>query len=104
MDFNPSQRSREVVERVGSFIRTDIAPIEEKFFRDQRAQNHGGDWKKWSASPVIENLKAKARAEGLSNLFLPDATLGGGLSTLDYALVAEAMGHSLLAPEIFNCN
>ena len=52
---------------------------------------------------VINELKAKARAQGLWNMFLPDDTLGAGLSTLEYAPVAEETGRSLMAPEIFNC-
>src|SRR5690606_16436796 len=58
----------------------------------------------WQVSAVVETLKAEAKAAGLWNLFLPDAELGAGLSTLEYAPLAEVMGHSLLAPEIFNCN
>jgi len=52
----------------------------------------------------VEELKAKARAEGLWNLFMPDPELGAGLSVLDYAFSAEETGRSLMAPEIFNCN
>ena len=58
----------------------------------------GGDWTLWRIPQYVEELKARARAEGLWNLFLPDV-----LTTVDYAPVAEAMGHSALAPEIFNC-
>jgi len=104
MDFEASPRSRETVERVRAFIDTRIAPVEERFLAALRAENHGGDWRRWTVAPEIEALKTAARAEGLWNLFLPDATLGAGLSTLDYAPVAEAMGHSLIAPEVFNCN
>ncbi len=81
-----------------------ILPVEEAHFNDLRAMNHGGDWTRWRTSPLIEDLKAKARAAGLWNLFLPDPTLGAGLRTLDYAPVAEATGHSLIAPEVFNCS
>ena len=104
MDFEASPRSRETVERVRAFIDTRIAPVEERSLATLRAGNHGGDWRRWTVAPEIEALKTAARAEGLWNLFLPDATLGAGLSTLDYAPVAEAMGHSLIAPEVFNCN
>jgi acyl-CoA dehydrogenase len=101
MDFEQSQRSREMTERVRHFIHTHIEPVEAEYFRALRAQNHGADWTQWTVSPVIEKLKARARAEGLWNLFLPAVS---GLSTLEYAPLAEAMGWSLLAPEIFNCN
>ncbi|MCA9522502.1 MAG: acyl-CoA dehydrogenase family protein, partial [Myxococcales bacterium] len=58
----------------------------------------------WIVPEEVEALKAKARAAGLWNLFLPDSELGGGLTTLEYAPIAEETGRSLLAPEIFNCN
>src|SRR5204863_6701854 len=54
--------------------------------------------------PLAEELKARARAEGLWNLFLPDEKLGAGLSTLEYAPLCEQMGRSFLAPEVFNCS
>jgi alkylation response protein AidB-like acyl-CoA dehydrogenase len=69
-----------------------------------RAARRGPDWKTWRESPIVDQLKAEARAEGLWNFFLPDAKLGAGLTVLEYAPLAEAMGHSALAPEIFNCN
>ena len=101
MDFEQSQRSREMLQRVRHFIANHIEPIEADVFRELRAQNRGADWTRWTVPPVIEELKARARAEGLWNLFLPGVS---GLSTLEYAPLAEAMGWSLLAPEIFNCN
>ncbi len=104
MDFTPSPRAREASLRVRTFIQEHILPVEEAHFRDLRALNHGADWTKWRVSPVIEGLKQRARAAGLWNLFLPDANLGAGLSTLEYASVAEETGRSLLAPEVFNCN
>lgn len=99
MDFEASARSRELLQRVRTFVQEQILPIEADYLRTLRAANHGGDWTKWSVPPVIEELKAKARAGELWNLFLP-----GRLSTVDYAPLAEAMGHSVIAPEIFNCN
>lgn len=58
----------------------------------------------WSIPPVIDELKAKARAEGLWNLFLADSEHGAGLTNLEYAPLAEIMGRSMIGPEIFNCN
>jgi hypothetical protein len=62
------------------------------------------DWRSWTQPPVMERLKAKARAAGLWNLFLPDREFGAGLSNVEYAPLAEITGHSLIAPEVFNCN
>ena len=104
MDFTPSPRSADCLSRARSFIKEHIAPIEEPYFADLIAKNRGGDWTKWEASPLLDDLKAKARSAGLWNLFLPDRNLGAGLTTLDYAPIAEATGHSLIAPEVFNCN
>ena len=104
MDFEPSERSADLTLRVKQFIRRHIAPIEKRYWADIHAQHHGGDWKQWRIPPAMEELKAKARAEGLWNLFLPDPDLGAGLSVLDYAPIAEATGHSFMAPEVFNCS
>ncbi len=104
MDFRPSPRALDYVERVRAFIRAHVLPVEERHFRELAAERHGGDWKQWRVSPAVEALKAKARADGLWNLFLPDKELGPGLTSVEYAPVAEQMGHSLLAAEVFNCN
>ena len=104
MDFEPSAKSRDVVKRVRHFVREHIMPIEKQHWDAIHEANWGGDWTRWTIPAHIETLKAKAKAEGLWNLFLPDPELGGGLSVLDYASVAEETGRSLMAPEIFNCN
>ncbi len=103
MDFEASARSKDYVKRTREFIQTHIAPMEARHWHDIHAQNHGGDWKRWTIPPAVETLKAKAKQEGLWNMFLPDPKLGAGLSVLEYAPVAEETGHYLLAPEIFNC-
>jgi len=104
MEFKPSPRCQDALDRVNAFVADHIAPLETSILGEMRSQSHGGDWTKWKVSPRIEELKAKARAEGLWNFFLPDATLGAGLTTLEYAPLAEAMGHCVIAPEVFNCN
>ncbi|MDY7231749.1 acyl-CoA dehydrogenase family protein [Hyalangium rubrum] len=104
MDFTPSPRTQQYLERIRAFIRDHILPVEEQHFREVSARRHGADWTQWAVSPAVEALKARARAEGLWNLFLPDAELGAGLSTVEYAPLAEEMGRSFLAPEVFNCN
>ena len=84
---------------VDAFVRERVIPAEPALVA------HAGDpATRWTIPPLLERLKAEARAAGLWNLFLPDATHGAGLSNRDYAPIAEAMGRSLWAPEVFNCN
>jgi alkylation response protein AidB-like acyl-CoA dehydrogenase len=104
MNFEASAKSREYLQRVRDFIATHIEPMEQRYWHEVHALNEGGDWRKWRVHDAVEPLKAKAKAAGLWNLFLPDEKLGAGLTTLEYAPIAEATGRSLLAPEIFNCN
>ena len=104
MDFQMPPRSQALLERLRPFIQTHVLPLEQELFREIATARRGGDWTKWTVSPEVEALKARARAEGLWNLFLPDSTHGAGLTTLEYAPLAEEMGRSFLAPEIFNCN
>ncbi|MDS1116917.1 acyl-CoA dehydrogenase family protein [Gordonia westfalica] len=114
MDFSPSPRSAELTERVRAFVTNEIEPVEPEIHRDIK-ERRDGDGNPWTPSPIIAELQAKARSEGLWNLFLPAAhagryaadfgTDGGeGLSNVDYAPIAEAMGSSALSPVIFNCN
>lgn len=104
MDFQPSERAQQTAQRVRQFIQTHIEPVEKEHWAGILSQRHGGDWTQWTIPPRVEELKAKAKAEGLWNLFLPDPELGAGLSVLDYAFSAEETGRSMMAPEIFNCN
>ncbi|MDB5975388.1 MAG: Isovaleryl-CoA dehydrogenase [Nevskia sp.] len=104
MNFEPSPKAKDIIKRVKAFMRQHILPVEQQHWESLLAARKGGEWKEWTIPPLVEELKAKAKAEGLWNLFLPDDKLGGGLSTLEYAPVAEETGRSLMAPEIFNCN
>ncbi len=104
MDFQPSERAKKTADAVRAFIKKNIEPVESQHWQEILGQRHGGDWTQWTIPPRVEELKAKARAEGLWNLFMPDPELGAGLSVLEYAFSAEETGRSLMAPEIFNCN
>jgi len=104
MDFAQSPRTQDYLKRIRAFMQEHIAPVEEKHAREIVERKHGFDWTQWTVPTGFEDLKAKARAAGLWNLFLPDAELGAGLSNVEYASLAEEMGKSLLAPEVFNCN
>lgn len=104
MDFDLSPKAKDYEKRVRRFIRKQVEPVERAYWEEIKAQNWGGDWTKWHPLPVLEELKQKAKAEGLWNLFLPDPELGAGLTTLEYAPLAELTGRSLLAAEVFNCS
>jgi acyl-CoA dehydrogenase len=99
MDFAHSPRAEEMIQRARAFIEREIRPIEEQYHHELQSLDDS-----WVVLPVVEELKEKARTEGLWNLFLPDEDLGGGLSVTEYAPIAELTGASLLAPEVFNCN
>lgn len=99
MDFTLSEKAKDYLTRVKSFINDRIVPMEVEYF--QRLKTLADPW---VVLPEVDALKKAAREDGLWNLFLPDEEHGQGLTVLEYAHLAEAMGHSLLAPEIFNCN
>ncbi len=114
MDFSPSPRAADLTERVRAFIATEVDPVEVQYLRDLAALRDG-DGDPWTPLPLIAELQAKARAQGLWNLFLPRehageyaarfGTDGGeGLTNLDYAPIAELTGRSVLSPHVFNCN
>ena len=99
MHFKHSAKAQDYIERVGHFVRTEIEPIEVDYLKELQSLENP-----WVVLPVIKELKEKAKAAGLWNLFFPDEEHGVGLSNLEYASLAELMGRSLIAPEIFNCN
>jgi len=99
MDFNPSPQGAEILQKVKDFMANEVLPVEDAYFSELRSLDNS-----WVVLPVIEELKAKAKEQGLWNLFLPKSEYGAGVSNADYALMAEEMGRSFMAPEIFNCN
>jgi acyl-CoA dehydrogenase len=104
MHFQHSSRSLALREQVRAFIDDEILPVEDALFRTPPEDLQGSDWTSWRVPEQVHELKTKARAKGLWNLFLADETHGRGLSTVEYAPLAEEMGRSLLAPEVMNCN
>ena len=97
--FPMSERVQALDARLSEFMDAHVYGAEAEFAAWE--QNPG---KRWQIPPLLETLKGQARAAGLWNLFLPDPEHGAGLSNLDYARLAERMGRSLIAPEIFNCS
>ncbi|WP_445773446.1 acyl-CoA dehydrogenase family protein [Shewanella sp.] len=104
MNIYATEKSQHYLAQVSTFINEKVLPIETELLNQNRKLNHNSDWTQWQLIPQIEALKEQAKASGLWNLFLPDATYGQGLTCVEYAPLAEEMGRSMLAPEIFNCN
>jgi acyl-CoA dehydrogenase len=102
MDFSYSERTRALQERVQAFMAEHVYPAEPAYFAELEANAQAG--KRWTPLEVIEQLKPKARAAGLWNLFLPDSELGAGLANAEYAPLAEIMGRVPWASEVFNCS
>jgi acyl-CoA dehydrogenase len=97
MNFAFTDKVKELQARLRSFMDYHIYPNEPRCY-DEIERN------RWSPPAVIEELKPKARAAGLWNLFLPNDAHGAGLTNLEYAPLAEIMGRSFMAPEVFNCS
>jgi acyl-CoA dehydrogenase len=92
-----TDRTRELHGRLTAFMDQHIYPNEKRFHEEIAAS-------RWTPTAIVEELKIKARAEGLWNLFLPESENGAGLTNLEYAPLCEIMGHSVMAPEVFNCS
>jgi acyl-CoA dehydrogenase len=97
MNFDYSEKVQGLMQRLGAFMDEHIYPNEKRFHEEVEK-------KRWVPGRVIEDLKPKARAAGLWNLFLPDSKDGAGLTNLEYAPLCEIMGRSFMAPEVFNCS
>jgi acyl-CoA dehydrogenase len=97
--FQVSARAREIYRKLRVFMDEHVYPNEKRF----QEQLEAGD--RWQPVPLMEELKERARGEGLWNLFLPESEYGAGLTNVEYAPMAELMGRSVeFAPEIFNCS
>jgi acyl-CoA dehydrogenase len=97
MNFEYSAKVKELEKRLRAFMDEHIYPNEARYYSEIEKD-------RWTPTRIIEELKPKARAAGLWNLFLPDHEDGAGLTNLEYAPLCEIMGRSVLAPEVFNCS
>jgi len=97
MNFEPNDKTKDLQQRLRAFMDEHIYPNEQRY-EEEIARD------RWTPTRVIEELKPKARAAGLWNLFLPDDEHGAGLTNLEYATLCETMGRSFMAPEVFNCS
>jgi len=98
MNFDYSPKTLDLIARVSAFMDEHIYPNEKRHAREVAE----GD--RWAPLPLMEELKEKARAQGLWNLFLPESEAGAGLTNLEYAPLCEVMGRVLWAAEAFNCS
>ncbi|HXG66079.1 MAG TPA: acyl-CoA dehydrogenase [Blastocatellia bacterium] len=98
MEFEFSEKVKELRKRLLAFMDEYIYPNEKLYFE----QINEGD--RWQPTVIVEELKERARAAGLWNLFLPESEYGAGLTNLEYAPLCEIMGRSVMAPEVFNCS
>ncbi|MGD0402749.1 MAG: acyl-CoA dehydrogenase family protein [Candidatus Acidiferrales bacterium] len=97
MDFELSAKTKELQKRLQSFMDAHVYPNEGRFHQEIERE-------RWKPTRIVEELKPKARREGLWNLFLPHDENGAGLTNLEYAPLCEIMGRSHMAPEVFNCS
>src|ERR1700745_1887947 len=98
MNFDYSEKVQALRKKLVAFLYEYIYPNEKTYFEQIRE----GD--RWQPTTIVEELKPKARAAGLWNLFLPESEYGAGLTNLEYAPLCELMGRSVMAPEVFNCS
>jgi len=99
MGFEFSEISNRYRDELTAFMEEHVYPKERLFHEQVEAAED-----KWQSPPILEELKARAKAQGLWNLFLPNSDYGAGLSNLDYAPLAEIMGRVHWASEVFNCS
>ncbi len=99
MDFEYSSKTKELMARVSAFMDAHVYPNE-----DALTEQVDAGATRWKSLPLLEELKAKAKADNLWNLFLPESQYGAGLTNLEYAPLCEIMGRSPFASEVFNCS
>ena len=99
MDFAYTEKVEQLRARLLAFFDDHIYPNEHLYHHQIDAAPD-----RWQPVPIIEELKPKARAAGLWNLFLPESDLGAGLTNLEYAPLAEIMGRVPWSSEVFNCS
>jgi len=99
MNFDHSPKTKGYIERLNAFMAEHVLPAEPVYASQLKAAADP-----WTQPPVMEELKARAKAAGLWNLFLPEEEYGAGLANVEYAPLAEIMGRSFIASEVFNCN
>ena len=97
MSFELSAKAKELQQRLRRFMAAYVYPNEQRFQQEVALE-------RWKPTKILEELKSKARQEGLWNLFLPKDPNGAGLTNLEYAPLCEIMGRSHMAPEVFNCS
>jgi acyl-CoA dehydrogenase len=102
MDFSHSEKVRDLQERITQFMDQHVYPAEPLYHKELEENRRAGN--PWQVTRVLEELKKKAKAADLWNLFLPHSEHGAGLTNLEYAPLCEIMGRSHIAPEAFNCS
>jgi acyl-CoA dehydrogenase len=102
MDFSHSEKVRDLQERITQFMDNHVYPAEALYHKELEENRRAGN--PWQVTKVLEDLKKKAKAADLWNLFLPHSEHGAGLTNLEYAPLCEIMGRSHIAPEAFNCS
>jgi acyl-CoA dehydrogenase len=102
MDFSHSEKVRDLQERITQFMENHVYPAEPLYHHELEENRRAGN--PWQVTKVLEDLKKKAKAADLWNLFLPHSEHGAGLTNLEYAPLCEIMGRSHIAPEAFNCS
>jgi len=100
MEFDYSDRCKDYIKRVSDFMDRYVYEGNEIY---ERQHNDFGPEGRWKVPAIIDELKDKAKSEGLWNMFHPDPKFGPGLSNADYAPIAELTGRCAIAPEVFNC-